>query len=144
MTALQAIALEWREVCEKINFLNGIAMTVSPYPSPHHPLIMFFCGIIRHQKADGRSPRPSTVTPTVSPPTGGTAIRDGFWNAALHLQARHFRPRAATSIYSTLTVGAAEPFKPPLPAALTQSCGVCSDKPRFWVTVATRLLPLTR
>ena len=31
-------------VCEKINFLNGIAMTVSPYPSPHHPLIMSFMG----------------------------------------------------------------------------------------------------
>ena len=31
-------------VCKKINFLNGIAMTVSPYPSPHHVLIMFFMG----------------------------------------------------------------------------------------------------
>ena len=54
-----------------------------------------FYGIIRHQKADGRSPLPSTVTPTVSPPTGGTAMRDGFWNAALHLQARHFRLQAS-------------------------------------------------
>src|SRR3954465_2976202 len=39
---------------------------------------MFFNGIIRLQKADGRSPSPSMVTPTVSPPTGGTAVRDSF------------------------------------------------------------------
>src|SRR3954453_15774743 len=46
----------------------------------------FFNGIIRHQKADDRSPPPADdrspppamVTPTVSPPTGGTAIREGF------------------------------------------------------------------
>jgi hypothetical protein len=25
-------------LCEKINFLNGIARTASPYPSPHQPL----------------------------------------------------------------------------------------------------------
>src|SRR3954468_21501615 len=48
------------------------------------------------------------------------------------------------SICSALTAGAAELFNPPLPAALTQLCSVCSDRPRFLATVATRSPPVTR
>jgi len=39
--------------------------------------------------------------------------------------------RRLISICSALTAGVAELFNPPLPAALTQLCSVCSDRPRF-------------
>ena len=52
--------------------------------------------------------------------------------------------RRLISICSALTAGVAELFNPPLPAALTQLCSVCSDRPRFLATVATRSPPVTR
>src|SRR3954465_13598588 len=46
--------------------------------------------------------------------------------------------RRLISICSALTASVAELFNPPLFAALTQLCSVCSSAPRFLATVATR------
>src|SRR3954469_6169780 len=52
--------------------------------------------------------------------------------------------RRLISICSALTASVAELFNPPLFAALTQLCSVCSDRPRFLATVATRSPLVTR
>src|SRR5918994_5169308 len=52
--------------------------------------------------------------------------------------------RRLISICSPLTAGVVELFNPPLPAALTQLCSVCSDRPRFLATVAIRSPPVTK
>jgi hypothetical protein len=46
--------------------------------------------------------------------------------------------RRLISICSALTAGVVELFNPPLLAALTQLCSVCSDRPRFLAPPAHR------
>lgn len=52
--------------------------------------------------------------------------------------------RRLISICSALTLKVAAPFKPPLPAALTQLCSVYSASPKFLATVEIRSPSLTR